>query len=93
MKKAILGLLLVSSALFASGNFNNNETQKTNQLEIESDYCSGFEEGYCEGYKDVKGEFAICPITPICPIPAIGKDSYRGGYNKGFKMGMKKAKE
>ncbi len=55
-----------------------------------SDYCDGWEDGYCEGYKDVKGQYAICPITPICPIAKIGTNNYRGGYNRGFKAGMRK---
>ena len=57
-----------------------------------TDYCEGWEDGYCEGWKDVKGKYAICPITPICPIPKIGKDHYRDGYNRGFKAGMRKAR-
>ena len=55
------------------------------------DFSEGWEDGYCEGWKDVKGSFAICPIAPIAPIPPIGKDSYRGGYNMGFKAGMRAA--
>jgi len=57
-----------------------------------SSFCEGFADGYCEGYKDVKGIYAICPITPICPIPEIGKGSYKGGYNTGFKQGSAYAK-
>ena len=55
------------------------------------DFIDGFDDGYCEGWKDVKGQFAICPITPIAPIPPIGQDTYRGGYNMGFKAGTKAA--
>jgi hypothetical protein len=58
-----------------------------------SDFCDGWEDGYCEGWRDVKGQLAICPITPVCPIPKIGTDTYKGGYNRGFKAGSKKAKE
>lgn len=55
------------------------------------DFCDGWEDGYCEGWKDIKGQYAICPITPICPIPEIGQDTYKGGYNRGFKAGSRAA--
>ena len=60
---------------------------------VQTDYCKGWDEGYCEGWKDVKGQFAICPITPICPIPEIGLTRYRDGYNRAFKAGIKAAKK
>ena len=55
-------------------------------------FCEGWAEGYCEGYKDVAGQRARCPRTPRCPRPERGKDSYRGGYNTGFKAGMRAAR-
>lgn len=60
---------------------------------ISNNYCKGWEEGHCEGWKDVKGVFAICPVAPICPIPEIGLDSYKAGYNRGFKRGMNDASD
>jgi hypothetical protein len=60
---------------------------------IKSDFKDGFSDGYCEGWKDVKGQMAICPITPVAPIPKINQNTYKGGYNAGFKKGRKKAKE
>ena len=59
-----------------------------------TDYCDGWEDGYCEGWKDVKGQFSICPIAPICPVAkADCSKSYKCGYNRGFKTGMKAARE
>lgn len=57
-----------------------------------SNYCNGWEDGYCEGWRNVKGQLAMCPISPICPMPTINQDTYRGGYNHGFKEGSKAAK-
>jgi len=59
----------------------------------ETEFCKGWKDGYCEGYKDVKGQMALCPLTPLCPLPEIGENTYKGGYHRGFKAGMKKAKE
>lgn len=68
----------------------NVEMTKIESIAV-TDFCEGWEDGYCEGWKDVKGQYAICPVAPICPIPDIGQDSYRGGYNRGFKAGMRAA--
>jgi hypothetical protein len=57
----------------------------------QSEYCEGWEEGYCEGYKDIKGEFSICPIAPLCPMPEMFKDSWKDGYHRAFLAGRKKA--
>lgn len=74
---------------FTSSNINNVKTEVT----YKSDFCEGWEDGYCEGWKDVKGQYAICPIAPICPIPEIGQDTYKGGYNRGFKAGSRAAQK
>ena len=93
MKKTLILATLISGfvVLTAFNSINTLEPTKTEVITA-SDYCDGWEDGYCEGWKDVKGQYAICPITPICPIPKIGKDGYRGGYNRGFKAGMRKAR-
>jgi len=59
---------------------------------IQDPYCNGWEDGYCEGWQYVKGEWAICPVTPICPIPRIDEEGYRDGYNRGFVKGRRQAK-
>lgn len=72
--------VLISLCIFATISFTTNN------------YCDGWEDGYCEGYRDVEGQFAICPIPPTCPIPELecGR-GYRCGYNRGFKKGMRDA--
>lgn len=83
MKKLFITLLIVP--LLSLG---GTETTST------SSYCEGWEDGHCEGWKYVKGQFAICPITPICPIPEIDCSSgYKCGYNRGFVRGMKDARK
>ena len=92
MKKSILFLTLTIS-LITLMSFDSKTEQNT-QVEniIVSDYCDGWEDGYCEGWKDVKGQYSVCPVTPVCPVPEVGKDGYRGGYNRGFKAGMRAAR-
>jgi len=67
--------------------FTSNVNKKVDQTE----FCEGFKDGFCEGYKDVKGSYSVCPVTPVCPVPEVGKNSYNGGYNTGFKVGMRMA--
>lgn len=57
----------------------------------QTNYREGFKDGYCEGWKFIRGEHAPCPPSPPCPPPR-GVDTYKMGYNTGFKAGIKKAK-
>lgn len=57
-------------------------------------FCKGFEEGYCEAYKDANGNVSsFCPTAPVCAVPPVGCDysDYKCGYNQGFKAGMREA--
>jgi hypothetical protein len=60
---------------------------------IQDPYCNGWEQGYCQGWQYVKGEWSICPITPICPIPKLMETKFLDGYNRGFVKGRKDAKK
>jgi hypothetical protein len=88
MRKLILVSVLVLSSLCFLG-----FVPKENEIVYKTEFCQGFEDGYCEGYKDVKGPFVVCPVPPVCPVPGVGIDTYKGGYNTGFKAGMRKANE
>ena len=88
MKKQIIFTLLI----FAIISISFSATTKK-EISSQSSFCEGWDEGYCEGWKEIKGALSICPITPICPIPDIGKNSYKGGYNTGFRAGMRAARE
>ena len=98
MKKNLLSILTTLCVLVAFGFSSPKEktgyTENPTETIIEgSDFDEGWEDGYCEGWKDVKGQLALCPLTPLPPLPPLGKDTYRGGYNMGFKAGMKAAKK
>lgn len=56
------------------------------------DYSDGWEDGWAEGWKYVKGPYSIPPIAPIAPIPRIGQDKYKDGYNRGFVAGAARAR-
>ena len=94
MKKPLLSIITILLVFVAFGvNSPKEEKIITENIMTVSDFSEGWKDGYCEGWKDVKGQFAICPIAPIAPIPPIGKNSYKGGYNMGFKAGMKAARK
>lgn len=50
------------------------------QAQRPSDFCLGF----AEGWKALKGEYAIVPICPIPPITPIGSTPYREGVRAGM---------
>lgn len=93
MKKIkILSLLLLLTLTFS---FTTVNEKNVNNIEIysQNSYCKGWETGFCNGYKEVKGIHAICPIAPLCPTPEINKNTYQDGYNRGFIKGMSYAKK
>jgi hypothetical protein len=95
MKKSILilGGFLIAFVAFGY-NPIESDTKTVTELSLSvTDFADGWEDGYCEGWKDVKGQYSNCPNTPNPPNPPIGKDSYKGGYNMGFKAGMKAARK
>lgn len=91
MRKLIL-LFTFMTSVGALMSFTENEKIISFEHKIVSEYCEGWEDGYCEGWKDVKGQFTVCPVAPVCPVPEVGKDGYKGGYNRGFKAGMRAAR-
>ena len=95
MKKILLLSITLLCASFLMSNSKTITSENSIEKLLKTEFCEGFEDGYCEGWKDVKGTYAICPVTPICPIPKIGQssDSYKDGYNTGFKKGMRDARK
>ena len=89
MKKLILGLGL-GVVLLGGVSMTTSKTNTKTEIKGE-DFRQGWKDGYCEGWKDVKGQYAHCPYAPYPPYPPYGKDHYRGGYNMGFKKGMRDA--
>jgi hypothetical protein len=91
MKKIIIISSIFSVIAVLVAFTTSNSTIVKAEVTYKSDFCEGWEDGYCEGWKDVKGQYAICPVTPICPIPEVGQNTYKGGYNRGFKAGWRAA--
>ncbi len=98
MKKIIL---LGSFAVIALMSFTKIEEPKTknskteNKVILKSKFDEGFEDGYCEGWKDVKGAYSVYPVAPVPPVPNAFQsyNSYKDGYNTGFKAGRKAAQK
>jgi hypothetical protein len=85
MRGIILVPLLMVGIFFVMG--------FTGDVSVKSDYVRGWEDGWCEGWKDVKGRDAYCPYAPYAPYPEYNcSEGYRCGYNRGFKYGMCRAR-
>ena len=92
--KKVFFIATIISAFAVMTAFTTNHTNSTKtEITLASYYCDGWEDGYCEGGKDVKGSMALCPLTPLCPLAELGKDRYRDGYNRGFKAGSRAAQK
>tara|TARA_Y100001937_G_C7131954_1_gene337994 strand:+ start:2795 stop:3031 length:237 start_codon:yes stop_codon:yes gene_type:complete len=57
------------------------------------EFCEGWNTGYCEGWEYVQGRYSRCPRIPRCPRPKIFESQYYDGYNRGFELGKKHARE
>ena len=79
MKKIILLIAVVMLWSFTTLNTNDP-------------YCMGWEKGYCEGWKYIEGEFSVCPVAPVCPVPRVDQYKFKDGYNRGFLKGVRHAK-
>lgn len=92
-------LTLASFLVFlCSFNFQTESFQTGNLIDEQvnkiTEYQRGWADGHCEGWKDVKGKYAYCPYPPYAPAyPTYPKsyNSYKDGYNDGFKRGMSDA--
>lgn len=60
-----------------------------NNLYAETPFCSGFEEGFNQGYCDGKVA-CVPPVAPVCPVEKYNESTYQDGYNRGFKTGLLK---
>ena len=99
MKKLLLiASLFLATFVFVSFTASDNTPIKTGlentELSDKTEYQEGWDDGYCEGWKDEKGKNAYCPYPPYPPYPEYPKKStsYRDGYNDGFKRGMRDAR-
>ena len=88
---AFLSLLMAMFLSMAVTVPSSNITTSENLTALSPEFTEGWEDGHCEGWKDVKGQYAYCPYPPYPPYPPYGKDTYRGGYNMGFKAGRRAA--
>lgn len=53
-----------------------------------SGFCEGYKDGYKEGW--CYGEYScLAPLPPLCPLPNLGENEYRDGYNRGFIEGQR----
>ena len=98
MKKLVLiAVMALGTTVLMSFTKTKSEIIKSeiikSEITLESEFNKGFADGYCEGWKDVKGKYVYCPYAPYAPYPTLEQsaDSYRDGYNTGFKAGRRKA--
>lgn len=72
MKKTIL-LLSALAFIFIGATKKKNDS-----------FCKGWESGYKAGWCYEREMGCADPVIPACPVPRVGEDGYKGGYNRGF---------
>lgn len=58
-----------------------------------TDFCGGWEVGYTEGFCYDQFSTCIAPLTPLCPLANLDRDTYADGYNRGFVKGLEDYRE
>lgn len=83
-------LLVIFSLTFAAYFNQTSERENINSentievvSEVNSDYCDGWSEGWADGWR-YECDWCVVPTTPICPVPKVGRDKYKHGYNRAF---------
>lgn len=66
-----------------------SENRDEQSKEYLSSYCDGWSDGYAQGYCYNEDYGCIAPAAPLCPIPEVGRSTYKHGYNRGFKKGLR----
>lgn len=89
---SIFGILFMSTASKSIDKVSKSTIEK---VTTETKYEQGWKDGHCEGWKEVKGQYAYCPYPPYAPYPKYPKstESYRDGYNDGFLRGIRDAEK
>ena len=95
MKKSFAIVAVFASFVALTAFSLERITTPANESLLNSNYHDGWNDGHCEGWKDEKGKNAFCLYPPYPPYPKYPKsvDSYRDGYNDGFKRGISDARK
>ena len=83
-------IILFTSIIIAIVVFESFTTKSISLTSVEMTSGSSFCEGWDDGYQDALKGCLKVGVTPICPIPPIGRDSYKDGYGLGYAKGLQK---
>ena len=53
-----------------------------------NDYVRGYNKGWSDGWKKVKGAYFVAPQPPYPAYPPSGGDNYNNGYSDGLLAGV-----
>ena len=73
-------------------NTNVSPTPKVQDYEKNNKFCYGWDQGYKAGYC-YENTYCIAPTSPACPNARFQENTYKDGYELGFKKGLKDKKE
>jgi hypothetical protein len=75
MKKIMMTVLLSTMVTFSYSDKGGD------------DFCDGWEDGWKDGW--CYERFGCIPrIAPLCPLKRLHENTYKDGYNRGFKAAI-----
>ncbi len=85
--KFIFSLFTSVAFIIVLALFSTNNLKSSN---IEVSFVNSFCDGWNDGYQDALKGCLKVDITPICPIPPIGRNTYKDGYGLGYAKALQK---
>lgn len=76
-----------------SGTFVRPQYYEQETYDPQKEYSNGWTSGYKAGWCYGQGYGCIEPMVPMCPMPRMGEQGFKDGYNRGFIAGINARKE
>lgn len=94
MKKLVLAVLIAVGVTFIVTYTYNQSQQETNtESKIALNYTTGWKDGFCEGWKFIKGSLDDCPAVPQAKRCEDCPNTYKSGFSTAFEAGIQAAKK
>ncbi|AUS04781.1 hypothetical protein [Pseudotamlana carrageenivorans] len=92
MKKLVLAVLIAVGVTFlVTYTYNQSQQETATESKIALNYITGWQDGYCEGWKFVTGE--KCPTVPVAKQCDDCPNTYKSGFSMAFMAGIEAAQK
>jgi hypothetical protein len=89
MKKNLFIILALTGFCTLVAFTPKETTKSTVTIKTDDDYCSGWSDGYKDGWCYGRGIGCLPPLVPLCPMLRLNEpNTYKAGYQRGFNQGQ-----